>query len=151
MDAVDIRRNDDAAGGGVPAGPMGEIVARERDARDFDRLLRVGDVERDDAMNRWDALDEIVANDGGDAACAAGKTVDEGGFGAICRNAGDVFEAAGVGLDEDRAVGRTAGLFGIGMGSKLRARLEECGLEQLEVGETPDLIGASRGLESAHG
>ena len=57
MVAIWARSDDDAAGRGVPAGPMGEIVAGERDARDLDRLIWIGNIQRDDAVDGWDALD----------------------------------------------------------------------------------------------
>jgi hypothetical protein len=94
MDAIGARRDDDAAVGCIPAGPMSEVVAGEGDARDLDRLLRIGDIERDDAINVRDALDEVVAGDGGDAACAAGKAIDQRGLRVICRNAGDMLKTA---------------------------------------------------------
>jgi hypothetical protein len=98
-----------------------------------------------------DALNEVVANDGGNAACAAGKAIDQRGLRVICRNIGDVFQAARVRLDEDGAIRCAARLFGIGVAGELWAGFEERGLEQLEIGETPYLIGGAGGVEHAHG
>jgi hypothetical protein len=61
-----------------------------------------------------------------------------------------VFKATGVGLDEDGAIRRAPWFFGIGVGSELRAWFEERCFKQLEIGETPDLVGGSGGLFDAH-
>src|ERR1700723_3049496 len=129
MDAVHVRRDDDAVGGCIPAGPMRKVVAGEGDTRDLDRDVRIPDIERNDAVDGRDALDEVMAGEGGDTACAAGKAVDQLCFRIFCRNSGDVFKATGVGLDEDGAIRRAPWLFGIGVGSELRAWFEEPGFE----------------------
>jgi hypothetical protein len=70
---------------------MCKVVAREEDARDLDRLIWILDIQRDDAVDGRDALDEVVTGDGGDAASAAGKAIDQLRLRVVCRNACDVF------------------------------------------------------------
>src|SRR4051794_24355686 len=105
-----------------------EWLPGEGDPRDLDRLVRISDVQRDDSVNGRYAFDEIVTGDGRNAACAAGKAVNERSFGDICRNSGDMLKATGVGLDKNGAIRRAARLLRTGMGGELRAGFEECGL-----------------------
>jgi hypothetical protein len=50
MDAIRAGGDNDAAGGRIPAGPMGEVVAGEGDARDLDRLFALA---MSSAMMPW--------------------------------------------------------------------------------------------------
>src|SRR5262245_16513067 len=61
-----------------------------------------------------------------------------------------MFEATRESLDEYGAIRPAAWLLWIGVAGELRTGLEESGLEQLEIGEAPDLIRGAGGLEDAH-
>src|SRR5690242_20064334 len=143
MNARGAGRDDDAFSGGIPPGPVSHELAGKGYARNFDRLIGICNVQCADTVNGGIALVEVVADDGRDAARTSRKLMNERGFGMFRRDAGYVFEATGSGLDEVRGVGSATRFFGISVAGQLRTRLEQAGMEQLEIGESPDLMAAA--------
>ncbi len=146
------RGYDQALHDGIPCGPVRHIGVGDFEARDFDGLGGIGDVENDQAMNGGNALHKVVSDDGGDAAPIAGKGEGEMGDGLIGVDGGDVFETAAESLHEDRAIRSAARLFGTNLGIAIFADIEVGSFEQLEIGQAPDLIrDAGKDVVIVHG
>src|SRR5262249_22578482 len=116
----------------IPCCPVRAIDIAQLESRDYRGLGRIGNVENDQALDRRDALHQIVSDDGRYAAPVAGKSMDELRARRRRLHRGDALDAAAEALHEDRPVRTEPRLLRANLRIVIRTDVQVRRLEQLE-------------------
>src|ERR1700722_17861264 len=103
-------------------------------------------------MHRRNALNQVMPHNGGNAAPVAWERIHEARSWLIGADPGDAFDSTAKRLDEDRPVRTKSRLFRADLRITIFTHVEVFRLKQLEIGESPHLIGnATENFVQMHG
>src|SRR5580700_8402594 len=127
----------------VVRGPVRIEGVADLESGHFDRLCTVRDVEHNQAVRDGDRLNQKMPNDAKNPTGRSGKHVGKLRRWLIRVYTSNALNAAACRCYENRAIGSDARLLRINLAVPVLAGVKVCSLEELEVGETPDLIAQS--------